>query len=110
MKMTNKIPQEIEEKIEMWSKGCGVNIDFPKGLRYCNENDLCKVCKTNLDLYKAELKGFKAGQKQSKGKLTLNHKCPLCNKNIFLGDDVVIQKRMVYHLNCYDKEEKQDEN
>ncbi|MFA5746437.1 MAG: hypothetical protein WC932_06320 [archaeon] len=63
--MTSKTPREIEEKIEMWSKGCNVNIDFPKGLRYCNENDLCKVCKNNLDLYKAELKGFKAGQKQS---------------------------------------------
>lgn len=65
---------------------------FPKGHKQRGNALLLYAC--------AKLEG----QEQSKGKLTLNHKCPLCNKNIFLGDDIVIQKRIVYHLKCYDRE------
>ena len=70
---------------------------FPKGHKQRGNALLLYAC--------AKLEG----QKKSKDKLTLNHKCPICNRDIFLGDNVVIQKRIVYHLKCYDKEEKQDE-
>jgi hypothetical protein len=97
--MTNKIHQEIE------------NIIINEVIR--DERNLGQYARNEIPLLefikKAYNKGFKAGQKQSEGKLTLNHKCPLCNKNIFLGDDIVIQKRIVYHLKCYDKEKNEDD-
>lgn len=33
--------------------------------------------------------------------MKLNHNCPICNKLIYLGEDTVNQQGMVYHLNCY---------
>ena len=33
--------------------------------------------------------------------IKLNHKCPICLKDIFLGDDVVIKQNITYHLNCF---------
>ena len=58
--------EELKKEIEKWSKGCNVNIDFPKGLKYCDGINLCKVCKTNLDLYEAKLKGFQEGKLEQK--------------------------------------------
>lgn len=61
--------EELKKEIENWSRGCNVNIDFPKGLKYCDGINLCKVCKTNLDLYKAELKGFQKGKQEALNKI-----------------------------------------
>jgi hypothetical protein len=36
--------------------------------------------------------------------LKLNHKCPVCNKDIFLNQDTAVKNGIFYHLDCYIKE------
>jgi len=33
--------------------------------------------------------------------LKLNHPCPICCKEILLGEDVVIKSGIWYHLKCF---------
>lgn len=39
-----------------------------------------------------------------KNKIKLNHPCPICNKEIILGQDTVVVKNITYHLDCYNKD------
>jgi hypothetical protein len=36
-------------------------------------------------------------------KIKLNNTCPLCKKEVILGNNVVIKKQKVFHLECYEK-------
>ena len=50
---------------------------------------------------KAERYLFNSDNVSSADTLKLNHKCPICDKDIYLRDDTVNEKGVIYHLGCY---------
>ena len=41
-------------------------------------------------------------------KIKLNHNCPICEKEIILGQDIVTKNKVNYHLECYKLMEEQE--
>ena len=50
---------------------------------------------------KAERYLFNSDNVSSADTLKLNHNCPICDKDIYLRDDTVNEKRIIYRLGCY---------
>ena len=40
-------------------------------------------------------------------KIKLNHNCPICEKEIILGQDIVTKDNVIYHLECYNELEEE---